>query len=454
MNPLLLLGLVETAVDPEYVATIRTIAEARMHCPFDFWASDLFPLANGLVDSPPSSPAAVLLDRIQRLGFTVCPDGTWTDEIGSFHPGQVNFAELTNRVQWQWNKVVANVMGYRKDFSGLDKVDPTATRLRLAKMAIDDQAYLRLSLSGGLFTQDAHSHWNEQDGGCKWCGQPDSLQHRYFECPQTADLRLSLAPDVCRLRGLLPDAMVLRSWAILPPTRLQWLRMLASVPVGVPPTCCALDLTRWNHVFTDGSCFWQANPSYRLAAWGAILAVPAEHSWLVCPVQVLGSGPLAGLCQTAYRGELFALAWVLHHAACVGARVKVYSDCLGVVTKQKYTTLSLQEQPRPNPLRPVQICGIGFWNLWRDLDLTGFRFTKLQPTNRCIKRAINKRLGRFGITTRLTRLQSERTQTAHRCFGKDGVNTLKRYKRPSSYMNRLVLFIWLLRNAVHRQRSR
>ena len=237
-------------------------------------------------------------------------------------------------------------MGYRKDFKGLDKVDPTATRLHLARCSVDDQAYMRLSLSGGLFTQDAHPHWNDQDGGCKWCGQPDSLQHRYFECPQTADLRHSLAPDVCRLRGLLPDAMVLRSWAILPPTRLRWLRLLASVQGGVPPTCCALASNRWNEVFTDGSCFWQATPSYRLAAWGAILAVPADQPWLMSPVQVFGSGPLPGLCQTAYRGELFALAFVLHHAACVGPRVKVFSDCLGVVNKFHLVT-SGRAMPKP-----------------------------------------------------------------------------------------------------------
>ena len=333
VNPMLLLGLVETAVDPEYVATLKTISEARLHCPLDFWASDLFPLANGLVNSPPSSPATVLLDRVQRMGFSVCPDGSWQDAIGTFHPGRVNFAELMNRVQWQWNKVVAHAVAHRKDFQGIQDADPTATRIMFAKHPVDDQAYLRLSLSGGLFTQDAHSHWNDQHGGCKWCGQPDSLQHRYFECPQTEELRLSLAPDVCRLRGLLPDALALRSWAIVPPTRLRWLRLLDSVPCGVTPIRGALSLRGWNEVFTDGSCFWQDSPAYRLAAWGAILAVPVNEPWLSCPVQVLGSGPLPGLCQTAYRGELYALAFVLHHAACVGARVKVYSDCLGVVNK-------------------------------------------------------------------------------------------------------------------------
>lgn len=343
VNPLLLLGLVESGVDPEFVATLKTVAETRLHCPLDFWACELYPMACGSLNSPPTSPVAVLLERIQRLGITVHPNGLWEDTIGCFHPGTLHYAELLNRLQWQWNRYVASTMSYRKDFDGLLRVDPSATRRRLAKHAVEDQAYLRISLAGGLFTQDAHSHWNETDGGCKWCGQPDSLQHRYFECPQTLDLRTSLAPDVCGLRPLLPDAMVLRSWAILPPTHLRWLRVLDSLPSAVPSAGCPLDLFGWNEIFTDGSCLWQSCPEYRVASWGAVLAASSSGAWFDQPVCILGSGPLHGLCQTAFRGELFALAFVLDCAARVSARVKIYSDCLGVVNKYHLVTTGRAE---------------------------------------------------------------------------------------------------------------
>ena len=250
-------------------------------------------------------------------------------------------------MQWQWNRYVASSIAYRKDFDGLLQVDPAATRRCLAQLPVEDQAYLRISLAGGLFTQDAHSHWNDMDGGCKWCGQPDSLQHRYFECMQTMDLRTRLAPDVCRLRSLLPDAMVLRSWAILPPTHLRWLRLLDSIPSAVPSAGPLLDLHGWNEVFTDGSCLWQSCPAYRVASWGAVLAYPSSSPWFDQPVRVLGPGPLPGLCQTAFRGELFALAFVLDCAARVSTRVKVYSDCLGVVNKYHLATTGRAEI-RPN----------------------------------------------------------------------------------------------------------
>ena len=202
-----------------------------------------------------------------------CP-GPWEDRIGVFHPGTINFCELCHRLQWQWNYRVAAAVSHRKDFGGLESVDPASTRATLSRLNTEEQNLLRLSLAGGLFTQDAHSHWNETEGLCKWCGQKDSLQHRYFECENTNDLRCKHASLVTNLRGLLPDAMVLCSWAIQPPTHLAWLRLLAGVSVSVPPLGVSFRRNAWSEVFTDGSCHSQAQPGYRFAAWGAILANP------------------------------------------------------------------------------------------------------------------------------------------------------------------------------------
>jgi len=153
VNPLLLLGLVESYADPEFVAVVRTVAETRLQCPLDFWASQVFPAASGNLQCPASSPVSVLLDRFQPLGFVVHPSGCWEDRIGIFHPGTINFTELCHRLQWQWNSKVAADVAHRKDYGGLDFADPTRTRAKLASLPIDDQMLLRLSLAGALFTQ-------------------------------------------------------------------------------------------------------------------------------------------------------------------------------------------------------------------------------------------------------------------------------------------------------------
>ena len=55
-------------------------------------------------------------------------------------------------------------------------------------------------------------------------------------------------------------------------------------------------------------------------------------------VVILGTGWLPGLCQSAFRSELYALAFVLHHAAAGGFWVKIYSDCMGVINKYHLLT--------------------------------------------------------------------------------------------------------------------
>ena len=75
VNPILLLGLVESYVDPEFVGIVKTVAESRLQCPLDFWASDVAPVALGHHDSPMSSPAMIVLERIQSIGIAVHPDG-------------------------------------------------------------------------------------------------------------------------------------------------------------------------------------------------------------------------------------------------------------------------------------------------------------------------------------------------------------------------------------------
>ena len=333
VNPGLLLGLVEAQADPEWLGILATVAEARQFCPLDFWALDLYHAACGDTAPPPSSPTAVLLSRVHQLGLNVCADGQWQDAVGSFHPGMVNFAELSLRLQWCWNRLIAASVCHRKDFGGLVHVDVVTTRRCLSLLPPDQQALMRLSLSGGLYTQDAHAHWNDGPGTCKWCGQLDSLEHRYFHCPATSRLRLQVAPDLVRLRASVPDALALRSWAIQPHTQMDWLRCLNAIPSQVPPCAVEFSSSRWNCVFTDGSCLWQSLPDVRVAAWGVVLAVPFSGHWTSAGPRVLCSGQLPGLCQTAYRAELYALCVALHHAAVGGFRVKIYSDCLGVINK-------------------------------------------------------------------------------------------------------------------------
>ena len=333
INPIVLLGMVESQVDPQLVGYLWTLRALRVHSSLDFWTSSVAPLAHGDLDLPPNSPAAIVLHRIQSLGWTVLRSGLVRDRFGAFCVHTCNYTELKLRLTWAWHEFVAQQVSHRADFAGLAMADVGATRRALNALAVDDQALIRLSLAGGLLTERYKSKWTDKPEGCQWCGASDTLAHRYWECPQHHDLRTTLAPDVPAILDFLPPSLSLRGWAPLPPTWHTWTQLLVDLPTDLPPPWTSLVGGGWTDLFTDGSCLCQSNPLLRCAAW-SVAVVPAFTSlWQPGQVKMLGASLLPGLCQTAYRAELFAVAYALHCAADARAPVRIWTDCKGVLLK-------------------------------------------------------------------------------------------------------------------------
>ena len=333
VSPALLLGLVEIDVDPQLQAFMSTVRDARDLLDLVAWDENVFPYASGLLDLPPNAPSRILVDRLHSLGFRIERTGCVSDQLGSFDLLGGNFAELKFRVDFHWQNHVASEVAHRKTFKDVDRIDPGPARQLLAKLPPDRAALLRLGLVGGFFTEDANSHWTSSQGLCKWCGQPDSLRHRFWNCPNTQDLRDRLAPRVAPISASLLDVFTLHSWPLRPPSHVLWLSQLLSVPTAVKDTLTDLPSDRWTYVFTDGSCHFQTHPNLRFAAWSAVVASPFDGSSSWHDPILLGACPLPGLIQTAFRAELYALAFVLHHAASRQSPVVVWSDCLSVIRK-------------------------------------------------------------------------------------------------------------------------
>ncbi|CAL1166111.1 unnamed protein product [Cladocopium goreaui] len=73
---------------------------------------------------------------------------------------------------------------------------------------------VQLYLVGGSVTEDMKSKWSGRSNVCVWCGQEDSLRHRFWICPKYATQRLELAPDALRLLPDIPGPLALRGWAL------------------------------------------------------------------------------------------------------------------------------------------------------------------------------------------------------------------------------------------------
>lgn len=293
----------------------------------------MVPYASDLIALPPNAPSRILVDRLLAVGIGFADHGLVHDAFGPFQLLTGNFPEIKMRLQWAWTKVVAEELKHRRDFKGLDMADLLTTRKQLAKHSADGQGLLRLGLTGGAFAGDCQSKWDASKLACQWCGEPDSLAHRYWTCSGTVSLRSKHAVDATMLHASLPPVLALRGWAVFPPDRQHLVQMIANIPHTVMKQQCAFRGDVINHVFTDGSCLEQDNAQLRLASWGAVVAMPLTPDWAFEHHGILGAGVLPGLIQHAFRAELYALAFVLHCAAHREVAVHIYTDNQGVIDR-------------------------------------------------------------------------------------------------------------------------
>ena len=338
INPRVLLGLLEPDADPQWHALIHTVRDVRSFAPDGFMSSSVAPFADGFVCLPPNSPASILVTRLHQVCCSVSEDGCIRDCFGSFDLATCNFAELRLRLDFGWALALSSSLAHRSDFTGVSWVDVTTTRQRLASLDPPRRALLRLGHAGAMFTGDMTYHWtNSGQTSCKWCGQPDSLRHRYWKCQQTFTLRKRYAPRASEIFDQLPEVLSLRGWALKPPSWLKWMKYLNDLDRSLPGAMVDLgrwvSTTGWVDIFTDGSCAAQNEPMLRFASWSAIVASPFQPGWTFTSGGTLAASVLPGLVQTAYRAELFALAFALHQAALAQVSVRLRSDCLGVISR-------------------------------------------------------------------------------------------------------------------------
>ena len=109
-------------------------------------------------------------------------------------------------------------------------------------------------------------------------------------------------------------------------------------------------------------------PAYRFASWAVCLA-GLDISWT--QNEVIGAGPLPGILQSAYRAELFALLQAVMWAEANNCKIRVWCDCLGVVTRAQ----KLSHQTWKVPINAANA------DLWVKLEAAIF---KLGPSNFCI----------------------------------------------------------------------
>ena len=133
----------------------------------------------------------------------------------------------------------------------------------------------------------------------------------------------------------LPQLVTVHGWTLRSSLQEAWFQYLVDLPPPdlpqTPPPCPILDL------FTDGSCLFPADASFRVAAYAVVHAAPFHLDFTPASFKPLVACPLPGILQSAYRAELQALVTALAIVARFQSWARIWTDCSSVIRAyQKY----------------------------------------------------------------------------------------------------------------------
>ena len=122
-NPYLHLASSSVLSDPEAWSVLQTLRDVReLGCP-DQVESMLGLFATSSDKLPSNGPTAILVTRLQRIGWAIGGQGLVQDRLGTISLLGIAWDELVLRFKLSWGHVLAHELAHRSTFSGLDRVD-------------------------------------------------------------------------------------------------------------------------------------------------------------------------------------------------------------------------------------------------------------------------------------------------------------------------------------------
>ena len=179
------LGMVARPIlDPAFNVLTDTVMQFRKYAAPEV----AYPILDDLSTDPPDryhqGPCGFFLGRLHGIGWHWDGSSTIVDHEGLTHAmEQVTDQLLPLRLRQAW-WLRTGVTACRPLFQRLWRADVRRTLVNWDKWTPEEQGILRVALTGTFDIRDKHYKAKlAPDTDCQWCGQPDSILHRNWECP-------------------------------------------------------------------------------------------------------------------------------------------------------------------------------------------------------------------------------------------------------------------------------
>ena len=257
-------------------------------------------------------PCGVLLDRLNAIGWVWSHGLTFRTRQNTLCDlATISPQELKLWLQLDWHTTVGLRWEHRQGYAGLQNVCPWVAISSIAAFPKEHKGLLR-SLLNGSFIILTHKGAELENPVCPWCSQPDSLEHRHWQCPATEQSRAALPPAAHQCLASQPSCFRLRGWPTWPKSVHDLRQALTALPD------CSNHVLRpvgeWLHetidLFTDGTVDAPRCQLTRMASWAVVASRHADH----CDLEPIAWGWVPGPRQTVIRAEVWALISALRFA--------------------------------------------------------------------------------------------------------------------------------------------
>eukprot|EP00438_Fugacium_kawagutii_P031921 Skav218985 [mRNA] locus=scaffold1532:496116:500942:- [translate_table: standard] len=296
--------------DPECYAVMQCVVQIRRWIPehvFSAYAGDVAFVPDR---QRVPGPLGVLFDRLEKLAWTWTGQDRWLDHLQ--HPVSLYdscIQELRARILVSFQASVGSRISRRHGFEGMQMVDAHATGYATQHLDQEELGLVRALHSGTFITADQTGQAHRIDRTkwtCKFCGEPDSLEHRHWQCSYTTSLREDLSSEFLQWLEDQPPCTRLRGWTTIPDEVIQFQHSLLQIRDTTDQFFVHGSQGRQYCFFTDGAALAPQQRMCRLASWAWCFSLPGMWDF-----RLGGMGGVPGRWQTVVRAEILAVVGVL-----------------------------------------------------------------------------------------------------------------------------------------------